>query len=950
MLSANGLARTYTDWLWFDELGLATVWTSILATKFMLAAVFTLVFFLILWGNLLLADRLAPALRPTSPEEDLIERYHQLVGNRAGKLRFALAALFALIAGGNTASQWQQWILFRNGGDFGWTDPLFGRDASFYVFTLPFLTFVIEWLFAALILTVIVVAVAHYLNGGIRASSPVERVSSGVKLHLSVLLAALAIVRAGGYWLNRFALLNSTRGTYDGALATDVNIQLPAYDLLALISLFGAALFLANIRRQGWGLPLTAIGLWAVSHLVIGSMFPALFQRLRVENQASVREAEYVEHNIAATRFAYGLDRIRTEEFAYNSDLTAEDVEEYGDVLDNLPLVDPQLAKDSFTRSQGERAFYSFSEPLDIDRYEIDGKMRPVVLSSRGLDLTVDEVNQGWESQHILFTHGYGAVVAAGWDTDTNGRPRFLVRELGDVAIDDGMTETLAQPRLYFGEDFGGYAIINAERSEVDYQTSNNESQSYRYEGNGGVEMGSLLRRMAFALRFRELDPLIAPAVSGDSRAIYTRDVSERVREVAPFLRFDSDPYPVLAQNQLFWVIDGYTTSNDFPYAQTVDTDLVGSDLSGGYNYVRNSVKAVVDAYNGDVMFYVMDESDPVLQAWTKAFPALFRDQSEIPADLLDNFRYPEDIFRVQTDMWATYVVSDPVQLIQGDVAWSVASQPRTQAQTSENDNTTAAGSMDPQYLVTRLPGVTESEFVLQRAFVPRSGEAGSSTARPELTGIMMARSDPGPNYGELVLYEIESGVVEAPDFVHSEIRKTDQLTEFLKDKIGSVVSFGEFTMVLVDDTIVYVRPVYVEAASATAVPELSRVIAVNGNRIAMGATVDEAITAIVGGDGVEVTGDTADEATITAQPELEPEAEGVIPEPAVGYDPSGKSAVELIADADEFLDTALVAEANGQPEEATALRAEAQRALGALQELLGVPASPVSASEQAET
>jgi hypothetical protein len=972
LLSANAIARTYTDYLWFENVGFSGVWTTILGTKIVLAVVFTTIFFLILWGNLVVADRLAPSFRPASPEEDLIERYHQIVGGQAGKLRLGLAAVFAVIAGANTASQWQQWLLFRNGGSFGLEDPLFGRDAGFYVFALPFLSFVVDWLFAALVLTIIVVAVAHYLNGGIRASVPAERVTSGVKLHLSVLLAALAVVRAVGYWFDRFNLLNSTRGAYDGALATDVNIQLPAYNLLALISLFGAALFMINIRRQGWGLPLVAIGLWAVSHLFVGSIFPALYQRLRIEPERSTRQAEFVSHNIAATRFAYGLDdnRLTVEEFTYEAGITEEDLVEYSDVLDNVPLIDPELAVESFTRIQGERAFYSFSDRLDVDRYMVDGELRPVALSVRGLDLTVNEVPQSWESQHVLFTHGYGAAVAAGWEVDANGRPRFLVGELGDVEIDDGMIETLGQPRVYFGEGFGGYAIINAERDEVDFQTSSNESRAFRYEGEGGVPIGSFPRRLAFALRFRELDPLIAPAISSDSRVIYNRDVADRVQQVAPFLRFDSNPYPVLANDRLFWVVDGYTTTNTYPYAQTVATD---SNLSGDFNYVRNSVKAVVDAYDGTIELYVVDETDPVLEAWVQAFPDLFVDDASMPESIRDNLRYPEDLFRVQTDMWSTYVISDPTLLIQGDTAWSVAAQPRTEAQVGEGDATATVGtSMDPQYLIAQLPGMAEPEFVLQRAFVPRSGEAGSSTARPELTGVMVARSDPG-NYGELVLYRVPGGQVEAPDFVHSEIRKNDDLTEFVKEKIGSVVSFGEMTLLLIDDTILYVRPVYVEAASRTAVPELSRVIAANGNRIAMGATLSEAVAELVTGEpsteadvpdpgAGDDTGDadvaqdvpvagSDDEADVAAGDTSgddtgEPGGEVPVDEvPVDDYDPTGKTVVELLADAEEFLLTADAAELNGEAAEASRLRGNAIEAVLAVQGVLGNPSSAGAAS-----
>jgi uncharacterized membrane protein (UPF0182 family) len=975
LLSASGLAKAYTDWLWFQNLGIGSVWTTTLTTQVLLAALFSVVAFFVLWGNLVLADRLAPAFRAATPEEDLIERYHQLVGDRGGKLRLLVAATFALAAGANTASQWQEWLLFRNGRDFGWADPLLGRDAGFYMFDLPFITTMVDWVFAVLILTLIVVAVAHYLNGGIRASAPLDRVTSGVKLHLSLLLAALAAVRAVGYWLDRFELLSSSRGIVDGAMATDVNVQLPAYNLLALISLFGAALFIANVRRQGWGLPMVAIGLWAVSHLVVGSIFPALYERLRVEPDASTREAEFVAHNIDATRFAYGLEageRLTVEEFSYESGLTAEDVEAYQEVLDNVPLVDPVLAQESFTRSQAERALYQFSEELDVDRYEIDGELRPVVLSARGLNLGIEEVGQGWETQHIVFTHGYGAAVAAGWNAGTNGRLNFLARELGDVVIDDRLSETLGQPRVYFGEDLDGYAIVNAGRQEVDYQTSDNKSVFYSYEGEGGVPMGSPLRRLAFSLRFRQLDPLVAPVVNGDSEAIYVRDVAERVRMAAPFLRFDSNPYPVLANDQIYWIVDGYTTSDGFPYSQSAQTSMVDSDLAGGYNYVRNSVKAVVDAYSGEVTFYVIDPSDPVLQAWSSAFPDLFTDGDAIPAAIEDNLRYPEDIFRAQTDMWSTYVVSDPVELIQGDVAWSVAAQPRTEADVGESDPALNNRSMDPQYLITRLPDLDDDpetnndpEFVLQRAFVPRSsGEAGSGTARPELTGVMMARSDPG-HYGELVLYTVPSGLVQAPDFIHSEIRKTDELTEFVKEKQGSVVLFGEMTLLLVEDTIVYVRPVYVEANSKTAVPELSRVIAVSDERIAMGATLDDAIAGVLEGetpdqadDDADDAGDAGDDADADDSTTGDPVADDDVDEPAAdaddgagedgsvaAYEPDGKSITQLLTDAEDLLEAADLAEVGGRQDEAATLREQAQTALTAAQELLGIQPSDPSAT-----
>jgi uncharacterized membrane protein (UPF0182 family) len=931
-LSANGVASFYTDWLWFDHLGFGQVWSTVLGTRLLLALIFSVLFFVILWGNLYLADRVKPEFRPDSPEEDLVERYHAVVGAQAGKVRFGVAALFGLIAGANTSAQWQTWLLFRSGGDFGRVDPQFGRDVGFYVFRLPFWTFLVDWFFASLVLTLIVVAVAHYLNGGIRAAASSDRVSAAAKLHISILLAVLALLRAAAYYIDRFHLVTSTRGAYDGALATDVNIQLPALELLTLISLFCAVLFVANVRRPGWGLPAVAIGIWLVSHFVIGGIFPLIYQRVRVEPVESQREARFVERNIEATRFAYGLDdsRVQSVQLDYESGLTSEDIADYKDVLDNVPVVDPDLASEEVTRTEAGRQFYQFAPTLDVDRYEIGGETRPVVLSVRGLNES--QVGDSWERQHVIFTHGNGVAMAAAYDSGpVLGESRaldFLISGLGDVSIDDDLALTLEQPRIYYGEDFGGYAIVSADRAEIDYQTRNNESVEYRYSGEGGVPIGSLLRRMAFSLRFREPDPLISRNVLDESRVIFNRDIQDRVELLAPFLRFDANPYPVLAGDGVHWVIDGYTTTSDFPYSQSVRSG-VGGSLGGGYNYIRNSVKAVVDAYNGDVTFYVVDDSDPMIAAWSEAFPDLFTPGSEIPDDLRDHLRYPEGIFTVQTDMWSSYVVGNATQFIEGALAWSVATQPRIEAGVVEGE-AASAGSMRPQYLMARLPNNDTTEFVLQRAFVPRGGSAGTSTERPELTGIMMARSDP-ENYGQLVMVRLPGGVVAAPNLVHSEIRKSEDLTEFIKEKAGATVEFGEMSIVLVDNTIVFVRPVYVEANSATAVPELQRVVAVNGDRIFMGHSIDEAI------EGILDTAPPPDEGDATPDDGEEPPPDP----PDSPFDPSGRSVVELIGLADQFLDEADVAERNGLDEQAADFRARAQVALLAARELLGGPSTP---------
>ncbi len=928
-LSGSGLAQIYTDYLWFESLDRSSVWSTTLGTKLALAAVFSAVFFVILWVNLYLADRMAPPERPETPEEDLIERYHEIVGSHASKIRFGVAALFALVAGVDTAGQWKTWLLFRNGGDFGRVDPLFGLDAGFYVFRLPFWTFLVDRFFSILVFALLLSLAAHYLNGGVRASAPSNRVTSAVKVHLSILLAGLALLRAVAYWLDRYQLVTSTRGRYDGALTTDVEVQLPALSLLVLISLFGAALFLYNIRRQGWTLPVVAVGLWAISHVVVATMFPALFQRLRVEPQQSTREQQYIGYNIDATRFAYGLDesKLVTIEFDYEASLTAEQLQSNADVFNDVSILDPRLAADAFNRSESGRESYQFSAPLDVDRYLVNGELEPVNVAVRSLNLEALEAD--WEREHIVLTHGYGVAMAAA-DAEERGLPDYLVRGIGPSEVTrDGVDAKLDQPQVYFDEGFDGYAIVGASRDEVDFVAE--ASAAFRYDGSGGVEMSGLLRRAAFALRFQQLDPLISPFIQDGSRVLYIRDIESRISTLAPFLDFDSDPYPVVAEGRIFWVVDAYTTTSKFPYSQNVDvTSLPGTaDLSGGFNYVRNSVKVVVDAYDGDVSFYVIDDEDPIITAWAKVYPSLFQDVSEAPESVRDHFRYPSDIFRVQTETWDTYQVDDPIRFLEGAIAWRVSSEPGAAAGT-EDPSLGSNSLMAPQYRTTRLPGETETEFILQRAFVPSSST--QSTGRPELTAIMVARSDP-ERYGQLIQYQLPPGRLSAPDLVDSDIRKDDEISPFisLRNREGSTVKFGEMQMVLVDNTVVFVRPLYIEAATETAVPELTQVIAVNGSRIAMATTLDAALQAVTIDGGVPIT------------PPVDQGNGEETPVPVPDQDLEGLTVAQLLDRARVLLSDANRIEAS-DPDAAASLRAEALLALEALSGTLGIePDVPIT-------
>ncbi len=937
-LSASGVAKLYTDWWWFDSLGQVSVWTKILGTRITLAAVFSLLFFVLVWVNLYLADRVAPPFRALTPEEDLIERYHSLVGDRAGWLRIGVAGAFALIVGLNTSQQWETWLLFRNGSDFGVVDPLFGKDAGFYVFRLPFWTFLVGWVFAALIFALLLSIVAHYLNGGIRASATRNRVSSAVKLHLSILLALLAVTRAVAYYLDRFQLVNAQRGRYDGALATDVQVQLPALNLLAIISLFGAVLFVANIRRKGWGLPMVALGVWLVSHVVVGNMLPGLYQRFRVEVEESTRERSFIVDNISATRYAYGLDgdKLRSETFDYSVGLTPEVVAANQSILDDVTILDQELADSAFKRIEGDLQAFDFAEVLDVDRYEINGEIEPVVLGVRELDLSSFD---RWEARHIAMTHGYGVAVAAAADV-TDGLPKFLVSGVGtDQRLGDGFEGQLVQPQIYYSEGLDGYAIVGATRDEVDYPRV--PEVTFRYDGTGGVKINSVFRKAMFALRFQQYQPMISPFLGEETKVIYNRDINLRVRELAPFLSFDNDPYPVLADGKIFWVIDAYTTTSRFPYSQQVQTDsfVNNADLRGGFNYVRNSVKAVVDAYNGDVSFYVIDESDPLITAYQKAFPGLFTPVSEAPSEIASHFRYPTDLFKVQSDMWGQYQVDDPIQFLEGALAWQVARATDKDASIKGSDVTAAPRSavtrpMEPQYRTTKLPGSDQTEFVLQRAFEPRSER--SENARPELRSVLVARSD-GENYGELVQYLLPVGQVLAPELVDSAIRSDGEISGYITplDLSGSSVLFGEMQLVMIGDTVLYVRPLYVKADAKTAPPKLDQVIVYNGSEVAMEPTLDAAVARLVGSAPQPDPGANSGATTGGS------EGGGTNPVPST-VDLDGVSVAELVGLADAWLREADKAEAAGEIETAAELRARARQALDKLGEVLGVePSAP---------
>jgi len=851
--SLRGIAGFYTDFLWYDSLGKGEVFRTVLGAKLSLALIFIGIFFVLLFVNLTVADRLAPRFRPPGPEEDLLERYHDVIDRRAGRIRVAVSLLFALIAGAGVSSQWNEWLLFTHRVDFGVTDPQFHTDIGFYVFQLPFLSFVVSWFFAALVIVLIVTAVAHYLNGGIRVQTIGQRVTPQVKAHLSVLLGLLALVKAADYWLARYELTTSTRGFVEGATYTDVHAQLPAIYLLLMIALLSFGLFIANIWRRGWVLPVVAVGLWGFVAVVMSGIYPAFVQRFRVESAESSREAPYIERNIEATRNAMGLADVETRAFDYNEDLTAQQLVDNSDTVRNIRLLDPAVVTDTYQQLQAERPFYRLND-LDVDRYTIDGETTQVVISTR--ELSTSGVPQtSWEGQHVAFTHGYAAAAAPANAVDDNGRPNFV---LGNIPVrTDADSLELTQPQVYVGEGLGGYAIVGATRDEVDYQDANSETVPFRYDGEAGVPMSSFLRRAAFALRFGEIEPLISNFITDESRIIYVRDVRERVEQLAPFLSWDADAYPVVLDGRVQYVLDGYTTTDRYPYGQSADTSQLtpGTGLDHGFNYVRNSVKAVVDTYDGTVTMYQTEVDDPILDAYRDAFPDLFTDLSEMPDELRDHLRYPEDLFRVQTNVWGRYHISGAQDFYEQAGGWAVAQDPGTEVTSPQAPQTTNEQGqletaperrIDPYYLLMRLPGEQDETFLILRSFVPTSGE----TERRELTAFMVAKSDPD-NYGEIEVFEMPSTEIDGPAIVASNINGDPDISReiSLLNQEGSRVRLGNLLLIPIEQSILYIRPLYTEAEGTTPVPELRKVIVAYGDEVVMEDTLRESLIDLFGPD-----------------------------------------------------------------------------------------------------
>ena len=848
ILFLRGIASFWTDYLWFGSVQLTSVWSTLFFSKVLLGGVGVLVAFGILWVNLWVVDRLSPRFRVMSysPEEELVVRVQEWIEPRITGLRLLVSAGFALLIGVGTSSWWEDALLFLNGGTFGISDPIHNTDVSFYVFRMPIYRDILGWLLSLLAITTIVAAVLHYLNGGIRVrQGRIPEFSAGVKGHLSVLLAMMALIKAGSYWLDRFDLLYSTRGAVFGAAYTDVVAQLPALTLLVGVSVVAAGLLVWNIWRRGWTLPLVALGAWAFVSVVIGTVIPAVVQRFTVLPDELNKEIEYVGYHVDFTRGAYALGAVEVRDFAAAEDLTAQDLANNRGTIDNIRLWDPSVLLTTYEQQQEIRTYYRLDN-VDADRYLIDGNLTQVMVAARELNQE-DLPATGWVNERLVYTHGFGAVLSPGNSVQENGQPAYLVSDIPPVTSVPELE--IDQPRVYFGEtyDSSKFLIVNSRQAEVDFPNVTGEPATNNYDGRGGVLAGSLLRRAAFALRYGDLNTLISPEVTSESKVLMVRNVVDRVNKAAPFLRADHDPYLVrLDDGRLVWLLDMYTVTDRYPYSIPADVsrlaDAAQLAAAPAWNYVRNSVKATVDAYHGTMTFYVIDPSDPLIKAYSAIFPALFTDGSQMPEDLRSHLRYPEDMFRVQSDIYAAYHM-EPRTFYQEEDLWEIPRDPSTADPVESLRGQRFDPSFDPMlpyYLLMELPDEDQLSYLILQPFNPRD--------RPNMTGFMVAKSGP-EEYGRVVDYRMPRGIqVDGPTQVGARINQEPEISAAftLLSQEGSRVIQGSLLVVAIENSIVYFQPIFLQGEQ-NPLPQLTNVIVVYGDRIEFADSLDEGLEAVFG-------------------------------------------------------------------------------------------------------
>ena len=866
------LTSVYVDYLWFAEVNYTEVFWTEMQTRALLFAVAAVATGGLVATSVWLAYRFRPTFRPMSLEQQNLERYRQSLEPRRGLVLTAVAVVLGLFAGFTAQSSWQTWLAFRNSTDFGRTDPQFGIDLSFFVFDYPFYRLVLGFAFGIVLLSLIGSVLTHYVFGGLRLQTPGQKLTAAARVQLSVLLGLFVALKAVAYWLDRYGLVYSDRGdVFTGASYTDVNALLVPKTILVFVAAVCAVAFFANIFVRNFLLPAAALVLLLISSLVIGVAYPAIVQQFVVRPSADQREAPYIERAIESTLQAYGLDEIEYVEYA--QDATGDEVDTEAaqaelrndtETIPNARLLDPNVLSETFTARQQIRNVYGFPEKLDIDRYTIDGETRDYVVAVRELNSAGLSENQDtWINRHTVYTHGNGFVAAPANEVvagQEGGEPNFTTRDLPTIGNID-----VEQPRIYYGEliQQGGqdvYSVVGApeesEPREFDRpEDGSDEGQvNNTYDGDGGVEIGSFFRQLTYAIYYRERNFLLSGAVNDESKVLYVRDPRDRVEKAAPFLEVDGDPYPAVIDGKVTWILDGYTTSDAYPYAEPRDLGTTAQDsLTGAgttalpndqFNYIRNSVKATVDAYDGTVRLYEWDEEDPVLQTYMKAFPNTVEQYEDIPDELRGHVRYPEDLFKLQRDILTRYHVSDPVDFFNQNDRWQVPDDPTQDTEEAQ----------PPYYILAQRPGDDEASFQLTSAL--------NAFNRENLSSFISASSDPD-TYGQIQVLRLPGNTpFRGPQQVQQSFITNNQvrpdLTLFNSQESRAV--FGNLlTLPIGEDGLLYVEPLYVQGTGENSFPLLQKVLVNYGDRVGYANTLSEALDQVFGAGAGESAVDSGD-------------------------------------------------------------------------------------------
>ncbi|MEI6844337.1 MAG: UPF0182 family protein [Actinomycetes bacterium] len=861
LVSVSGF---YADWLWFRSVAFTNVWKITLTTKASLFAISGLLTSLIITANVVIAFRRRPMYVPMSVEADNLERYRAQIEPIRKVVTAGLAVVLFYFAGSAGSQMWTSWLLFRNSTPFGVKDPQFGLDISFFTFRLPFWQSLLEWGISTLILSLIAATVVHYLYGGIRLQVSEDRTTVAARVQLSVLLGVLVLLKAGAYWLDRYHLALKDGKLITGLTYTDVNAVLPAKAILAGIAVICSLLFFANIVRRSWVLPTAGIALLVISSVLISGVYPGVIQQFQVKPSESSKEAPYIQRNIDATRTAFGIDTVKVTDYQATIATSAGQLANDASTISNIRLMDPNVLSATFRQLQQIKPYYTFPESLDIDRYTVNGVQRDTVVAVRELNLAGNP-SRNWINDHLVYTHGFGFVAAYGNVRDADGKPSFLV---GDLPPTKGLGTF--EPRVYFGENVPDYSIIGGSKTstpvELDYpdDSSANGQKNVTYTGKGGVPMGSLFNRLVFAIKYQEQRIVLSNLINKDSKILFVRNPRDRVAKVAPWLTLDGDPYPALVDGKIIWIIDGYTTSAGYPYSKSTTLSSATSDAlttnsasitqqsNASVNYIRNSVKATVDAYDGTVTLYQWDAKDPVLKTWAKAFPNTVKPKSAISAGLLAHIRYPEDLFRVQRDILSTYHVTTAGAFYGGQDFWRVPRDPSTFGGN--------ASAQPPYYLTLKMPGTTKSAFSLTTPFVPIGG-------RENLSAFAAVNSDPGPDYGKISVLQLpRSTNIAGPSQVASNFEAKPVVANSLSllRQGGSDVVLGNLLTLPVGSGLLYVQPVYVRAtANSASYPLLQKVLVSFGDQIGYDDTLQGALDQVFGGNS-GTTGATTSTTTST--------------------------------------------------------------------------------------